>query len=111
VTSASRFPALPDLPAVSEFAPGVVVNGWFAVVAPQEIALSMLDEIAVVDDVLRHVNVLPRRPARHISGMALAAFENVKPLDTLALRKGRGASAIVVNAAAVAIFMGSFPHK
>jgi tripartite-type tricarboxylate transporter receptor subunit TctC len=34
VTSASRFPALPDLPAVSEFAPGVVVNGWFAVVAP-----------------------------------------------------------------------------
>lgn len=34
VTSASRFPALPDLPTVSEFAPGVVVNGWFAVVAP-----------------------------------------------------------------------------
>jgi tripartite-type tricarboxylate transporter receptor subunit TctC len=35
VTSASRFPALPDLPAVSEFAPGVAVNGWFAVVAPR----------------------------------------------------------------------------
>jgi len=34
VTSGSRFPALPDLPAVSEFAPGVVMNGWFAVVAP-----------------------------------------------------------------------------
>jgi tripartite-type tricarboxylate transporter receptor subunit TctC len=34
VTSASRFPTLSDLPAVSEFAPGVVVNGWFAVVAP-----------------------------------------------------------------------------
>ena len=34
VTSASRFPALPDLPAVSEFVPGVVMNGWFAVVAP-----------------------------------------------------------------------------
>jgi len=34
VTSASRFPALPDLPAVSEFAAGVTVNGWFAVVAP-----------------------------------------------------------------------------
>lgn len=34
VTSASRFPALPDLPAVREFAPGVVMNGWFAVVAP-----------------------------------------------------------------------------
>lgn len=35
VTSRSRFPALPDLPAISEFAPGVVVNGWFAVVAPR----------------------------------------------------------------------------
>ena len=34
VTSPSRFPALPDLPTVSEFAPGVVVNGWFALVAP-----------------------------------------------------------------------------
>jgi tripartite-type tricarboxylate transporter receptor subunit TctC len=34
ITSASRFPGLPDLPAVSETLPGVVVNGWFAVVAP-----------------------------------------------------------------------------
>ena len=34
VTSAARFPALPDLPAMAEFAPGVVMNGWFAVVAP-----------------------------------------------------------------------------
>ncbi len=34
VTSASRFPGLPDLPSVSEFVPGVVMNGWFAVVAP-----------------------------------------------------------------------------
>jgi tripartite-type tricarboxylate transporter receptor subunit TctC len=34
VTSPSRFPALPDLPAVNEFAPGVALNGWFAVMAP-----------------------------------------------------------------------------
>ena len=34
MTSPSRFPAPPDLPAVSEFAPGVVVNGWFAVASP-----------------------------------------------------------------------------
>jgi tripartite-type tricarboxylate transporter receptor subunit TctC len=34
VTSASRFPGLPDLPSVSETLPGVVMNGWFAVVAP-----------------------------------------------------------------------------
>ena len=34
VTSAARFPALPDLPSLSESIPGVVMNGWFAVVAP-----------------------------------------------------------------------------
>jgi tripartite-type tricarboxylate transporter receptor subunit TctC len=34
VTSATRFPGLPDLPSVSETVPGVVMNGWFAVVAP-----------------------------------------------------------------------------
>jgi tripartite-type tricarboxylate transporter receptor subunit TctC len=34
VTSVKRFPALPDLPSVSEAVPGVVMNGWFAVVAP-----------------------------------------------------------------------------
>jgi tripartite-type tricarboxylate transporter receptor subunit TctC len=34
ITSAKRFPGLPDLPSVSETLPGVVMNGWFAVVAP-----------------------------------------------------------------------------
>jgi tripartite-type tricarboxylate transporter receptor subunit TctC len=34
ITSERRFPALPDLPSVSEMVPGVVMNGWFAVVAP-----------------------------------------------------------------------------
>jgi len=34
VTSQSRFPSLPDLPSLSEAVPGMVMNGWFAVVAP-----------------------------------------------------------------------------
>jgi tripartite-type tricarboxylate transporter receptor subunit TctC len=34
ITSGTRFPGLPDLPSVSETLPGVVMNGWFAVVAP-----------------------------------------------------------------------------
>ena len=34
ITSERRFPGLPDLPSVSETVPGVVMNGWFAVVAP-----------------------------------------------------------------------------
>ena len=34
ITSEKRFPGLPDLPSLSETLPGVVMNGWFAVVAP-----------------------------------------------------------------------------
>jgi tripartite-type tricarboxylate transporter receptor subunit TctC len=34
ITSANRFPGLPDLPPISETVPGVVINGWFVVVAP-----------------------------------------------------------------------------
>jgi tripartite-type tricarboxylate transporter receptor subunit TctC len=34
ITSEKRFPGLPDLPSISEAVPGVVMNGWFAVVAP-----------------------------------------------------------------------------
>jgi tripartite-type tricarboxylate transporter receptor subunit TctC len=34
VTSAKRFVGLPDLPALNETLPGVVVDGWFGVVAP-----------------------------------------------------------------------------
>ncbi|MCC6779281.1 MAG: tripartite tricarboxylate transporter substrate binding protein [Hyphomicrobiales bacterium] len=34
ITSEKRFPGLPELPSVSETLPGVVMNGWFAVVAP-----------------------------------------------------------------------------
>jgi len=34
VTSQKRFPGLPDLPSVDETMPGVVMNGWFALVAP-----------------------------------------------------------------------------
>jgi tripartite-type tricarboxylate transporter receptor subunit TctC len=34
VTSATRFQGLPELPALNETLPGVVVDGWFGVVAP-----------------------------------------------------------------------------
>ena len=51
VTSASRFPGLPDLPSVSETVPGVVMNGWFAVVAPA----------GVPPDVVRRLNAVDRR--------------------------------------------------
>jgi tripartite-type tricarboxylate transporter receptor subunit TctC len=34
VTSDKRFPGLPDLPTLQETVPGVVMNGFFAIVAP-----------------------------------------------------------------------------
>jgi tripartite-type tricarboxylate transporter receptor subunit TctC len=46
ITSESRFPGLPDLPSLSETVPGVVMNGWFAVVAPT----------GVPPDVVRRLN-------------------------------------------------------
>ena len=34
VTSGKRFPRLPDLPALRETVPGIIMNGFFAIVAP-----------------------------------------------------------------------------
>lgn len=34
ITSGKRFPGLPDLPSLSETVPGVVIDGFFAIVAP-----------------------------------------------------------------------------
>jgi tripartite-type tricarboxylate transporter receptor subunit TctC len=34
ISSGTRFPGLPDLPSISETIPGVIVDGWFVVVAP-----------------------------------------------------------------------------
>ena len=40
VTSATRQPALPDVPAVSEFLPGYEASGWYGIVAPEGRAAS-----------------------------------------------------------------------
>ena len=34
ITSRKRFPGLPDLPSLSETVPGIVIDGFFAIVAP-----------------------------------------------------------------------------
>jgi tripartite-type tricarboxylate transporter receptor subunit TctC len=43
ITSGKRFPGLPDLPSLSETVPGMVLNGFFAIVAP---AGTPKDEVA-----------------------------------------------------------------
>jgi tripartite-type tricarboxylate transporter receptor subunit TctC len=45
VTSASRFPSLPDLPSMKEHVPGVVMNGWFAVVAPATTPVVVIERV------------------------------------------------------------------
>lgn len=45
VTSAKRFPGLPDLPALNDSVPGVVMNGWFAVVAPAGTKPEIVDRL------------------------------------------------------------------
>lgn len=45
VTSERRFPTLPDLPSVSEYVPGVVMNGWFAVVAPAGVSSDIVERL------------------------------------------------------------------
>src|SRR6202044_1827585 len=57
---------------------------------PQEIALSMLDQVAVVDDVHGNADILAGSPARHVTGVTLPAFEDVHALHALALGEGGG---------------------
>jgi tripartite-type tricarboxylate transporter receptor subunit TctC len=52
ITSARRFAGLPELPTLNESLPGVVIDGWFGVVAPagtpREIVLKVNHEIGEV---------------------------------------------------------------
>ena len=51
ITSEQRFAGLPDLPPLNDVVPGVVMNGWFAIVAPagtaQPIVVRLNREIGV----------------------------------------------------------------
>ncbi len=45
VTSATRQPALPDVPAVSEFLPGYEASGWYGIVAPKAVSRAIVDKL------------------------------------------------------------------
>ena len=61
VTSAVRFPGLPDLPALSETMPGVVMNGWFGIVAPVGTPAEIVGRInRLVDDYLKGPDIQQR---------------------------------------------------
>lgn len=45
VTSATRQPVLPDVPAMSEFLPGYEASGWFGIVAPKATPPEIIDRL------------------------------------------------------------------
>jgi tripartite-type tricarboxylate transporter receptor subunit TctC len=61
ITSATRFPSLPDLQSVSEIVPGVVMNGWFVVVAPAGTAPEVVQRLnRDIGEYLKEPEVQPR---------------------------------------------------
>jgi tripartite-type tricarboxylate transporter receptor subunit TctC len=45
LTSATRQPSLPDVPAVSEFLPGYEASGWYGIVAPKGVPRAIVDKL------------------------------------------------------------------
>jgi tripartite-type tricarboxylate transporter receptor subunit TctC len=61
ITSATRFPSLPDLQSISEIVPGVVMNGWFVVVAPAGTAPEVVQRLnRDIGEYLKGPEVQPR---------------------------------------------------
>jgi tripartite-type tricarboxylate transporter receptor subunit TctC len=61
ITSERRFPGLPDLPSLNETVPGVVMNGFFAIVAPTGTPEQVIARLnRAIDDYLKGPDVEPR---------------------------------------------------
>jgi tripartite-type tricarboxylate transporter receptor subunit TctC len=45
VTTATRSPILPDVPAMNEFVPGYEANGWYGVAAPRNTPTEIVDKL------------------------------------------------------------------
>ena len=61
VGSERRIAALPDVPALSEVFPGLVVTTWFAIVAPPKTPLEIATRLsAAIDEILTMPDVVKR---------------------------------------------------
>jgi tripartite-type tricarboxylate transporter receptor subunit TctC len=59
--SAKRFPGLPDVPPLNDAVPGVVINGWFAVVAPAGTNREIVDRLnKEIGDYLKEAEIQNR---------------------------------------------------
>jgi tripartite-type tricarboxylate transporter receptor subunit TctC len=45
VTTATRSPALPEIPTVDEFVPGFEASGWQGLVAPKDIPVEIINKL------------------------------------------------------------------
>jgi tripartite-type tricarboxylate transporter receptor subunit TctC len=45
VTTATRWPALPDVPAMAEFQPGFEAKGWIGIAAPKQTPVEIVDKL------------------------------------------------------------------
>ena len=45
ITSSKRFPGLPDLPTANEAVPGVIMDGWFVIVAPANTPADIVNKV------------------------------------------------------------------
>lgn len=75
ITSEKRFPGLPDLPALQEIVPGVVMNGFFAIVAP---AGTPAEAVAALNRAIAHYLKSPDVQQRLIS-LGLVAGDGGPP--------------------------------
>jgi tripartite-type tricarboxylate transporter receptor subunit TctC len=83
VTAATRWPGLPDLPAVAEFVPGYEATSWFGFGAPKSTPVDIIDTLnstinaALADPTMKRKltelggDVLPLTPAE--TGQLMAA--------------------------------------
>src|ERR1700722_7713898 len=85
-----RLAALPTRPAVFALKPvGHCRHGIGDAGIPEEPALRVMDQIAIIGEIDRHTDIDAGRPARLIGAKSLTAIKHVELVDTRGLRSRR----------------------
>ena len=95
VTSATRLPWLPDIPALADFLPGYEVTGWIGVAAPKN------TPIAIIDRLNEEINAGLADPqiAARVADMASTVFiASPADLDKLVIKQTAKWSKVVEGA-------------
>src|SRR5262249_48150250 len=61
VTTTTRWPALPDIPAMAEFQPGFEARGWIGIAAPKQTPVAVINKLnATVNAALADPKIVAR---------------------------------------------------